>query len=219
VRDRALVTFGVTGFQELLELALPGMREYADRHGYTLLHEPPLALTRPPSWHKITALLEALDEYEEALWLDCDVVIVDGSHDLADEIPAGAWQAITLHQTGEGDVPSAGVWYLRQGMQPVLEAIWRLDRHLHHRWWEQAALQELLGYTPDRLPVTRETETDLYRRTHWLDQDEWNRLYFGPGDLAGARFLHVGPGHPPGHRAQLMRELTARDRLAPTKGA
>ena len=103
-------------------------------------------------------------------------------------------------------------------MQPVLEAIWRLDRHLHHPWWEQAALQELLGFTPDRRPVVLETETELYRRTYWLDT-AWNELYFGPRELGGARFLHVGPGSPPGARAGLMRELTARVELAPTKGA
>jgi hypothetical protein len=216
--SRALVTFGVNGFEELLELALPAFADYADRHGYTLIADPPDWLTRPASWHKIPALLNALDEHEAALWIDCDVVIADGSRDLADEIPPEAWQAITLHQTGEGDVPSAGVWYCRQPMQPVLEAIWRLEHHLHHRWWEQAALQELLGFTPDRLPVVQETDTELYRRTHWLDAAEWNDLYFGPRELAGARFLHVAPGNALGVRAGLMRELTARV-LAPTKGA
>jgi len=218
VNERALVTFGVTGFGELLELALPGFQAYADQHGYTLITELPGALTRPPSWHKIPALLWALEEFEEALWIDCDVVIVDGSRDLATEIPTEAWQGITLHHTGEGDVPSAGVWYCRQAMQPVLEAIWRMDRHLHHRWWEQAALQELLGFTPDRLPVVQESETELYRRTYWLET-AWNELYLGPRELGGARFLHVGPGSPPGARAGLMRELTARVELAPTKGA
>jgi hypothetical protein len=218
VRTRALVSFGVTGFAELLEIALPGFREYADRHGYTLLTEPP-TLTRPPSWHKISALLWALDEYDEALWVDCDVVILDPSVDLAAEIPKRAWQAITLHHTPEGEVPSAGVWYLRQGMQPVLEAIWKLEHHLHHRWWEQAGLQELLGYTPNEIPVHQDHETDLYRRTYWLDAQEWNGLHFGGPPAVGARFLHVAPGAPAGHRAQLMRELTARETLAPTKGA
>jgi hypothetical protein len=205
---RALVTFGVTGMEELLELAQPGLREYADRHGYTLLTEPPLALTRPPSWHKITVLLEALDEYDEALWVDCDVMIADSTLDLADEIPAESWQAITAHHTPEGEVPSAGVWYLRQPMQPVLEAIWRLDGYLHFKWWEQGALQELLGYTPHELPVHLERETELYRRTHWLGL-EWHTLGFPGRPLdPGARVVHCAPGNPISVRAQLMRDLT-----------
>jgi hypothetical protein len=216
--NRALVTFGATGFQELLEIALPGFRDYADRHGYTLLTEAPPELSRPPSWHKITVLLWALEEYDEALWVDCDVIMAERDRDLADEIPPEAWQAITVHHTPEGEVPSAGVWYVRQSMQPVLEAIWRLDGYLHFKWWEQGALQELLGYTPNEVPVHQDHETELYRRTHWLGL-EWNALYFGARDLDGDRFLHCGPGAPASHRAHLMRELTARVELAPTKGA
>jgi galactosyl transferase GMA12/MNN10 family len=206
--NRALVTFAVGGFQPLLELAQPGLEEYADRHGYTLLTDPPVVLARPPSWHKITTLLAALEDYEEALWIDCDTIIVDPSLDLADEIPPGAWQAITVHHTPEGEVPSAGVWYARQPLQPVLEAIWRHDEYLHHRWWEQAALQHLLGYTPNHLPVHLDHPTEVYDRTHWLGL-EWNTLAF-PGQPVdpSARIVHAAAGHPIPVRAQLMTELT-----------
>ena len=212
--NRALVTFAVGGFQLLLELAQPGLEEYADRHHYTLITDPPAVLERPPSWHKITALMAALDEYEEALWVDCDTVIVDPTLDVADEIPPEAWQAITLHHTHEGEVPSAGVWYARQPLQPVLEAIWRHDEYLHHRWWEQAALQHLLGYTPNQLPVHLDRPnrpTELYRRTHWLGL-EWNTLAL-PGhdlELTGLRIVHAAPGNPISTRAQVMRELITR---------
>jgi hypothetical protein len=214
--SRALVTFAVTGFEPLLEIARPGFEEYADLHGYTLVADPP-ALERPPSWHKITCLLAALDEYEEALWVDCDVVVLDPELDLADEIPPGAWQAITVHHTPEGEVPSAGVWYVRQPLQPVLEAIWRHDEYLHHRWWEQAALQHLLGYTPNLLPVRLDRPTEVYYRTHWLGL-EWNALGF-PGrdpDPPDARFVHAAPGASIQTRAQLMHDLT---KQPVTKGA
>jgi len=173
-------------------------------------------LLRPPSWHKIISLLDALEDYDEALWVDCDVVLVDTSWDLADDIPTDAWQGITRHRTGEGEVPSCGVWYVRQPMQPVLEAIWRLSRYEHHRWWEQAALQELLGYTPEHLPVHQDHETELSRHTHWLSL-EWNALAL-PGQPLDPlpRFAHCAPGHPPHTRAALMRELLDR---TPVKGA
>ena len=207
--SRALVSFGTGDFAELLELARPGLAEYADRHGYELLTRPPSLLLRPPSWHKITSLLDALEDYDEAVWVDCDVLILDPSEDLADETPDWAWQAITRHTTPEGEVPSCGVWYLRQPMQPVLEAVWRQTRYLHHRWWEQASLQALLCYTPDHLPVHQDHKTELSDRTHWLGT-EWNQLGF-PDQLPepGTRFVHAAPGHPPWRRAELMRQLAA----------
>jgi hypothetical protein len=210
MNDRALVSFGIGDFQELLDISAPGFHAYARRHGYDLITRPPSMVLRPPSWHKITSLLDALEEYEEALWVDCDVVMLDTCWDLADDIPAWAWQGITRHTTGEGEVPSAGVWYVRQPMQPVLEAIWRLSRYEHHRWWEQAALQHLLGYTPEQIPVHQDHETELSDRTCWLSH-EWNALAL-PGQPLDPlpRFAHVAPGHPPHARAGLMRELTTR---------
>jgi hypothetical protein len=101
-------------------------------------------------------------------------------------------------------------------MQPVLEAVWRLSRYEHHRWWEQAALQQLLGYTPEQQPVHQEHQTELSDRTCWLDV-EWNQLTF-PGQMPepGTRFAHCAPGHPVDRRADLMRQLTA---LTAVKGA
>jgi hypothetical protein len=209
VNDRALVSFGTGDMAELLEITAPGLHAYARRHGYDLITRPPSMLLRPASWHKVTSLLDALEEYDEALWVDCDVVVLDTTWDLADDIPAWAWQGITRHQTPEGDVPSAGVWYVRQPMQPVLEAVWRLSKYEHHRWWEQAALQDLLGYTPEHLPVHQDHPTELSDRTFWLSL-EWNALAL-PGNVLDPlpRFAHVAPGSPPPVRAQMMRDLLA----------
>lgn len=206
--NRALVTFAVgSDFEQLLDLSLPGFADYADRHGYELVADPPRMLTRPPSWGKITRLLEALDEFDEVLWIDCDVLILDPDVDIADDMDADAWHGITLHRTPEGDVPSCGVWYLRQPMQPVLEAMWRLDRYTFHPWWEQAALHDLLGY--GGRPVQQLKHTELLGRTCWLPVG-WNalRLQYPHAPEQPARFVHVGPGSPPQVRAQMMRQLT-----------
>jgi glycosyl transferase family (putative galactosyltransferase) len=207
--NRALVSFGVGDFAELLEISRPGLEAYADRHGYELHTRSPSMLLRPASWHKITSLLDLLEDYDEAVWVDCDCVIMEPGWDIADEVPDWAWHAITRHHTPEGEVPSCGVWYLRQPMQPVLEAIWRLTRYLNHRWWEQAALQQLLGYTPEHLPVHQDHQTELSDRTYWLDV-EWNALAF-PDRIPepGTRIAHCAPGHPVWRRADLMRQLAA----------
>ena len=209
---RALVTFGVGEHEELLELALPGFAEYADRHGYDLLTRPPRLLTRPASWGKLLVVLGAFDHgYEEVLWLDDDVLILDRSEDVADEVPEEAWHAITLLRTREGEIPSCGVWLCRPELRPALERMWSLTRYLHHPWWEQAALHDVLGY--GEMPVRLVRPTALLERTHWL-RDEWNalRLEYPDGpELEDARFVHVGPGSRVAWRAQTMRKLTARE--------
>jgi len=215
---RVLVTFATGPFAELLDIARPGFEEYADRHGYELRTAPPAMLTRPASWGKVSRLLDALDVYSEALWIDCDVVMLDTSVDLADEVPPEAWHAITMLHTREGEIPSCGVWLCRQAMRRPLEQIWSLTRYLHHPWWEQAALHHALGYGGQ--PVALQNPTELLARTYWLG-GEWNalRLQFPDPETEEfdePRFAHCGPGSSVGFRAGLMRDLTARAELAHT---
>jgi hypothetical protein len=216
---KALVTFAVGTHTDLLDLSLPAMGRYADWHGYDLLVRPPMMVMRPPSWHKITAVLHALQTHQEVLWVDADVLIVDDSVDLADEVDEHAWHAITRHHTREGEVPSVGVWLVRQPMRPWLERAWTLTKYLHHRWWEQAAMLQLLGYRADPPPCRLVSPTELYLHTHWLGE-EWNQLLLqypdGDEPLSPARFVHVGPGSPVDWRIQTMRELAS---LATAKGA
>lgn len=171
--SRALVTFALGDHRRLLELSLPRFAEYADRHGYELAAYPPRLLMRPPSWLKVAALLDALNHHEEALWIDCDVVIVDGEKDIADEVPDDARQALVRHHTPDGEVPNCGVWFVREPMRPTLIRLWQLDRYLDHPWWEQAAMLDLLGYRHRQRPVELVAPTELYERTHWLDLS-WN---------------------------------------------
>jgi hypothetical protein len=204
--SRALVTFAVgADYQELLELARPGFREYAELHGYDLHTTPPATSSRAPSWRKVPRLLHLLDTYDEVLWVDCDVVIVDPSWDLADDVPDQDWQALVAHHTPDGEIPNCGVWYLRPPMQPVLEQMWRMDQYTSHIWWEQAALLELLGYHGH--PVRLEHPTELYARTCWLDL-EWNS-HEERDRQPQPRFAHATCG-PVQWRLGVMRQYTER---------
>lgn len=167
LRRRALVSFGVgPEFEEMLAIATPSFEAFADRHGYELVVEPELGLlTRPASWHKVPVLLDLLDEYPEVLWIDADAVIVDDADDL--DVPAGYWQALAVHRTNDGDVPSCGTWLLRRPMRPVLERAWTMTEYLHHGWWEQRAIADLLGF--EGSPLRHVHATELYERTFWLD--------------------------------------------------
>jgi hypothetical protein len=205
--SRALVTFAIGEHRRLLKLSFPRFAEYADRHGYDLHAYPPRLVTRPPSWLKVAALLDALAHHEEALWIDCDVVIVDGDLDVADEVPEDAVQALVRHHTPDGEVPNCGVWFVREAVRPALVKLWRLDRYLDHPWWEQAGMLDLLGYRHRSRPVTLEEPTDLYWRTHWLGL-EWNS-HEQNDRHPSPRFAHATCGSVD-WREQVMRDYLAR---------
>jgi hypothetical protein len=212
--SRALVTFATGDFGALFTLTRPTFRSYADQHGYHLHDDPPGMLLRPPSWMKVARLLDALAWHDEALWIDADVAIVDESRDIADEVPADAWQALVRHHTPDGEVPNCGVWYVRAPMRPVLEQVWRMDRYLDHPWWEQAALLDLLGYRHETRPVELDAPSPLYERTHWLGL-EWNS--HEQNDRHDApRFAHATAGSVE-WRENVLRDYLTRT-LASTKG-
>lgn len=177
-------------FAELAAHTLPLMQKYAIRHGhkYTAFN---LEGERAPSWHKIDCIFRALQSHELVVWLDADVVVLDGSRWVGDELPADKWHGLVEHQTECGDVPNCGVWVLRQKMLPVMEHVWSMTHRMDHPWWEQAAVLELLGYhVPDGPMAARERHTDLYDRTHWLSA-EWNDHPQDMRRTGHARFVHV----------------------------
>jgi len=170
---RAIVTFGTGPCAEMLSIALPSFKNFADRHGYELLVVEGLEPKMPPAWYKVPVLLEALKTYEEVLWLGADLVIVDGREDMT--VGADAWQAMVYHHTGDGEVPNTEVWYNRRAMIPVLEQMWRMAHSgwSNAPWWEQSASMELMGYVDIRRPVYLGIPTEVYKHTHQLD-NSWN---------------------------------------------
>lgn len=200
--NRALVTFAVGAHTELLDIARPSFQRFADRHGYQLV-EPRLESDRPVSWWKIPMLHKVLDGFDEALWVDADIVIVDDTDDL--DVPEGVWQALVEHYTADGTVPNCGVWMVRRPMRQWLERIWRDVRWLEHGWWEQAALMDALGYRVEPRPAFKFRSSILDEHTHWLDKG-WNvHLWDVPGPDR-PRFMHATM-HP--DRATVMREWAA----------
>jgi len=194
---KALATFGVGDeHQEYMTYSRPLFQAYARRHDYTYIEAPIVFQERPPSWHKVQALTSFLGYYDAVLWLDSDVVIVDESRDLADDVPTDAWQALACHTehhgTDLGHVPNCGVWFVRRPMLPILRQVWGMTQYAHHPWWEQAAMHELMGFasTTDALtPVTHQRDTELYQHTHFLDET-WNCVDTENND-ATPRFMHM----------------------------
>lgn len=194
---RALVTLGVGPHAELLEIALPSFECFASRHGYEVVI-PDVTSDRPPSWWKVAALRAALDEFEEALWVDSDIVIVDRTDDV--DVPGWAIQAVARHHTGDGEVPNCGVWFVRQPMRDVLDRIWSMTRYVDHVWWEQGAMCELLGY--GSWPLEQVEDSELCDQTFFLDNG-WNVHRDDRAPVARPRFMHATMWT---DRAAVMRE-------------
>ena len=198
--SRAIVTFAVGPHRDLLEIALPTFERFADRHGYDLVEADVDGMPRPPSWRKIPALLTALEEYDEVLWLDADTVIVDSSEDVP--FSDGAWQAMARHLTSDGLVPNCGVWAVRREMIPILRDVWGMTRHIHAGWWEQSALCEALGYDISSRPIRLVNPSELYAMTAWLDSG-WN-VHVSDGQPVDRHRIEHATMRP--DRAAVMRE-------------
>ena len=188
--NRAIVTFGVGPHAEMLNVARPGFQRFADRHGYELkVAEPKPYGDLPPSWWKVPLLRAALEVYDEVLWLDADIVIVDDRDDI--ELRRGAWQAMVEHRTGDGCVPNLGVWYVRRRMRTVLDQVWKMrGTYADHPWWEQAAMLDLLGYQHNPRPCGLGDSTALYRNTQLLDAG-WNVHPHDVNDIEWPRLMHA----------------------------
>jgi hypothetical protein len=143
---KALCSIGSGPHEALLEISRPTFAAYAERHGYELITSTGSDPRRPPAWAKVPMLREALASYDLVLWIDADAVIVDGSRDIAAELPPDRFLALVGH--GERRVPNTGVMLLRADgrAHDLLDAVWNATRLIHHPWWENAALADALGY-------------------------------------------------------------------------
>lgn len=172
---RAIVTYATGNHLELLDAALPTYAEFASRHGYLLVIGSRMT-NLPPAWNKIPLLIDALSRFDEVVWFDCDLVVVNSAEDfppMRDE----SIHAMVRHFEGASEVPNSGVWRVRKGILPLLEKILDLEVFENHGWWEQAALMTLMGYcVPPQGHDFPATHCRCVRPTKWYAGCEFMRL-------------------------------------------
>jgi glycosyl transferase family (putative galactosyltransferase) len=186
---RALATIGVGPMEPVLCQALRTFVPYAQRHGYEIRIGSGESDGRPAAWSKVLLLQRLLAEYDEVLWLDADLVILDQSEDLAASVPPASYQALVETRYEDQAWVNSGVWYLRSDERTArfLQAVWDSTEHIDHPWWENAPILELLGYDLDpRVPR---------RPTPWSEgttilPEEWNRQMDTFDLRAKARIRH-----------------------------
>jgi galactosyl transferase GMA12/MNN10 family len=186
---KALVTLGTDSMGPVLDVALPTFRRFAERHSYNLvIGDASLCDGRPPAWTKVPLLYNLMESFDFILWIDADAIILDFSQDPVDLLPKDAYQAMVKHQSGELVSPNTGVWLLRSGQRSrdFLREVWNSEQFIEHRYWENAAVIDLLGYGIESLRL--EYESPWFDGTYWLPT-EWNS-HVGWSGLSSARIRH-----------------------------
>lgn len=203
--NKVIASLGCGAHEQLLALARRTIEPYARRHGYDLaLHTEPVEPTRPAPWSKIRILRDLVDRYDTVVWLDADLVIVDPRVDIASELEDGHVLGLAEHRVGGGRFPNTGVMVLRGGglAARLLDAAWALDAYSEHRWWENAAICELLGYALD---PPRPIASTRWRELTTFMSPRWNWIATAP--VRHARIRHF-PGFSVASRRLLMRAAT-----------
>jgi hypothetical protein len=208
--EKALCSIGFGPYEPLLDMSSPTFVAYAERHDYDLVLRTRVPDDdRPIPWAKVPLLLELLESYELVVWIDADAIIVDGTCDLADEVRTDRWMYLSRMRTPEGLVPNTGVWMFTQGPESknFLEAVYARAAFLHHKWWENAAVIDLLGYQFD--PVRPGAENDFTAGVSYLDRT-WNSI--GADPAPNPRIKHYCGLPVEVRRAALAADLAALDR-------
>jgi hypothetical protein len=204
---KALVSLGTGPQTRLLRIAARSFRRYAARHGYELVLETEVVdASRPAPWSKIALLSGLLGSFDVLLWLDADLVIVDASTDIAEELLPDRFLYLVEHATKEGRMPNSGVMMLRcgEGAARFLDDVYAQDDLTDHRWWENAAICRLLGYELD--PVRPGIATPLLNEHTKLLSGRWNSIPDAPA-------RHPRIRHYPGYSLKVRGALMARDEI------
>lgn len=178
---RAVVCTLATGYhRQFLEATAPTLDAYARRHGWaTVISSEVLAIDRPPSWSKVVLVQALLDEFEFVFWVDADAIIVDIERSVLDVVDEHSDIWFARHpqdRNPDASVLNAGVILARSCTftRALLSEVWSAETFIHHNWWENAALLDLLGYS-------LEPPYPQLRRTPWDDRIgdlglDWNSV-------------------------------------------
>jgi hypothetical protein len=205
--SKVIVSLGTGPQSRLLHIAARSFRRYARRHGYELaLHTELVDATRPAPWSKVVLLRELAARHDVLVWLDADLVIVDPTTDIADELEDGRFLYVVEHQTKEGRMPNSGVMLLRGGAKTIafLDEVYAQEDLVNHRWWENAAICRLLGYRLD--PIGAGLPTPLLTEHTKFISPRWNSIPDAPATRPRIR-------HYPGYSLKVRAAFMARDEL------
>lgn len=145
---KRIVVSAISGesWKPLADFAWPAMQDYAGRVGADFAGLSTSAQWRPASWSKLIAIAWGLSTHEEVLWLDADVDVRRATLDVFAELPPGRSFGLCrlTDERGVGHF-NCGVMLCRRGVMPLIVEAAMCDHFSNHPWWEQAAINWLIG--------------------------------------------------------------------------
>jgi hypothetical protein len=203
----ALCTIATGAHRDLFEVARPGFERFAAAHRYEpiVVYEDDISAGRAAAWGKVRLLRRLLDTHDRVVWVDSDAVIVDPSGDIFAGVDRRTPLSLVVHHYDGLEVPNTGVLTLVscRWSKRLLDRLWAAERFVNHKWWENAAMIELLGYEVDEpRRSTRRASADS-RRVSELDLS-WNSIPADPSPKP--RIVHF-PGMTQAERLTGMRAV------------
>ncbi len=192
---------------ELFDVTGPALERYANVHGYDLVvQRERLARGRPPAWDKVVLLHALVADRDLVVWIDCDALVLDGAPDVAEALQTDRFLHLVEHRSAHGRIPNTGVLALRGGDRATrfLDCVWAQRRFVEHRWWENAAVNHLLGYR--HVFGSRRLMPSRWRSGVGFLDRKWNSI---PDDPSPQPHVVHFPGIPLDDRLRELRRCAA----------
>jgi len=177
----AVVTFAVgADYKRAMAPGLESKRSWCARHGYDF-HcggDSVWDRSRPIPWSKLLYLQSFLNDYDYLFVSDADVLITNPAARIEDVILPELGTKDLLWTLDACDHLNSGNMLLRcsahSWIRSFFDLVWNQKELIHHIWWENAAMIQVLQTVPDHAAhVATCTKS-------WL----FNAYLFGPTGLA-----------------------------------
>jgi hypothetical protein len=203
------------------------MQRYAARLGLDYVEVTDLT-SQPHKCGNKYAYAEVAKRYEQSLWLDPDIVIMDNAPNIFDAVPVGSWGLVD-DLSGLGPKGNNYSWFKSEWtkMNEALE----LDNYEPRAAWNAgmvvAPTEAYKSYHPPTKPVPDFWCIEQHYFGRCLIDDnarivelgrEWNTGYWDPSFLdriATGYFIHLGGCKPHSIRLQLLEHFAAGHRDLP----
>lgn len=174
-------------FSRMAALVNPAKRRYCSRFGYDFISfDQILDTSRPAAWSKIPAIQRVLPDYDWLFWCDTDAVLWNPDAGLRQFIVA-AGPVDAIFQANQ-DGANSGLFFLRNCAWSFdfLEEIYRQEQFIHHPWWENAAIIDLLTRDNVRSHVQLYPPRGPHGGFHgFRPGDDWDKIFIHHAGLRG----------------------------------
>jgi len=175
----AIATSFDRAFRGIGEYAVMTMQLYGALHNISLRFDDNPVLERPTPWHRIKFIPKLFAEgFDFVVWMDADAIITRFNVDVRSIIKPDKDLYMVQHEYNGKDnpIPNSGFLVIRNTSwsKKLLEEIWQKKEYINHKWWENAALMDILGYK-NLVGGVRNLNHEMLAKVEFINS-EWNYL-------------------------------------------